>query len=225
MKKILTTSLFLMAVLAANAQTCTRSVSTFIKASGGYNIYGTATLSSDAGVLTLTFDKNFSTVSGPDLHVYLAKNNQSPTVAGNTNLELAALKSLSGEQSYTLTQGVKIDDYDNVLIHCKGGNHFWGGGTLGITTGSCSPSGIEEEKEEGFSVYPNPAHGIFTINIFNTNSYSLYIIDVTGKILVNEILSENKKQVDLSIFNEGLYFVRIADSEHKTIGIRKVLVY
>ncbi|MCX6181253.1 MAG: DM13 domain-containing protein [Bacteroidetes bacterium] len=225
MKKLLSTSFLFITTLIVNGQICTRTVSTYIKAPGGYNIYGTATLTNNAGALTLSFDKDFSTVGGPDLHVYLAKNNASPTAAGNTNLEVGKLKSNSGEQSYTIPPGINIEDYDNVLIHCKGGNHFWGGGTLSSVSGLCSTTGITESEQEVFSLYPNPANEILNINISNANAHSISITDVTGKILLNEILSENKKQVDVSKFTEGLYFVRIADGDDKTMGIRKFLVY
>ncbi len=114
------------------AQTvCTRTVADFGTSSGSYTITGSATLVDSAGMLTLTLSSDFFTDSGPDLYLYLSINDQAPTVPGNTNIQVAALSSNSGSQSYIVPGSTAIDDYDYVTIHCVDFNAFWDGGLLG----------------------------------------------------------------------------------------------
>ncbi|MBD79223.1 MAG: hypothetical protein CL840_09910 [Crocinitomicaceae bacterium] len=136
MKNISITAAFLLIWTFSFSQNiCKRKVSTFSPSSTSYTISGSATLTDSLGALYLSFSSTFSTNSGPDLYIYLSIRNQAPTVAGNTNIEVAKLSSFSGAQTYVVPSGVKIGDYDFVTIHCKRFNSFWDGGPLG--TQSC----------------------------------------------------------------------------------------
>ena len=73
------------------------------------------TLSDATGELQLTFSEGFSTSNGPGLFVYLT-NSASSTTGG---VELAALQSNTGAQTYNVGNGVQLGTYDYVLIYCK----------------------------------------------------------------------------------------------------------
>jgi len=141
MKPLSTILLVLATIFSSFSQTvCKRTVADFGPSSTNYTIEGSATLTDSAGILTLSLSDDFSTNNGPDLFLYLSKNNEAPTVPGNTNVEVAQLISNKGAQSYTVPGNTKIDDFDYVSIHCKAFNSFWDGGPLGAKTCQISPT-------------------------------------------------------------------------------------
>lgn len=199
MKKLLTSIAALVLIYNASAQTCTRNVAAFSGA-GGEKVSGMATLTNTNNVLTLSLAQNFSSDAGPDLHVYLAKNYAAPTTAGNTNVLLGVLKSLTGAQSYVIPSDVKISDYDQVLIHCVTYNHFYGGGALGAITGTCpTVAGIEDLGIPTSSFYFNS--DLKKIVLEETNA-SLLVYDVLG----NQLLVNNS---DLTSLRSGIYFAKM----------------
>ncbi len=81
----------------------------------------------------LRFSNDFRTQSGPDLKVFL-----SPTsfaqVSGRTavagSVALGELKATRGGQEYVIPDGVNIEDFNSVLVHCEAYSVLWGGGDL-----------------------------------------------------------------------------------------------
>ena len=212
MKKII----FIIAVnfvaISANAQVCSRTVSSFIKAKGGYDIAGQATLENNNGSIMLSFNEKFNTVSGPDLHVYLSQQNASPTLSGNANVLIAAIKSNTGAQSFIVPNDVNISDYDYVTIHCVLGNHFWGGGLLSSITGTCKVTAIDDEL-----VAAQPKL------IYDSNSQLLTLenVDSSAEILIYNILGtvvfkgNYTNAISMNQFNAGIYILRNEKSVFK----------
>jgi len=81
----------------------------------------------------LVFADNFNTASGPDLKIFLSKqdvNDVRGRTATNDAIKVSALKSPSGAQEYKLPESVNLADYTSILIHCEQFSHFWGGANL-----------------------------------------------------------------------------------------------
>lgn len=82
---------------------------------------GTASIytdSSDQYVLVL---EDFVVEDGPELHVYLAVEDQLPNQEGaelNGPIDLGVLKLVDGEQSYLIPPDVSLEEYQSVLIWC-----------------------------------------------------------------------------------------------------------
>ncbi len=75
------------------------------------------------------------------------------------------------------------------------------------------PVSIEENKEEHFSFYPNPAKN--SINLTDVKENSLVTItDLNGKVVTSEITSNSILSLDLS---KGLYLIKINNSVQKLI--------
>lgn len=72
--------------------------------------------------------------------------------------------------------------------------------------------------------YPNPFAGATTINIDEhaTMPCNLVVTDVTGRIVLENTISERKTRLDMSNLAKGAYFVRIADKEHKTANLKLI---
>jgi hypothetical protein len=69
--------------------------------------------------------KNFSTSSGPDLHVYLSKERQPANF-----IDIGSLRSNSGEQAYSIPRNTDVSQYKYALIHCQAYNHLFGSASL-----------------------------------------------------------------------------------------------
>lgn len=76
----------------------------------------------------------------------------------------------------------------------------------------------EEDTTFAFQVYPNPVSETLFIQLNGViNMSNLKMFDVAGKLLFSEILEQTnqpynfEKQIDVTNFQTGLYFVRLED--------------
>jgi len=71
-------------------------------------------------------------------------------------------------------------------------------------------SGLEDLKELGVSMYPNPNKGLFSIESVQSME-SIKIIDIKGR-LVYEVtdLNETKMEIDISNEKSGIYYIHIS---------------
>lgn len=79
------------------------------------------------------------------------------------------------------------------------------------------------ELEQKFGFYPNPTTGIITID--NTQlygmSYEIKVFDAVGKLLVVE---KNAEQINLSAYENGIYFMQVNDGNHATFTKKVSLI-
>jgi hypothetical protein len=82
---------------------------------------------------------------------------------------------------------------------------------------------LSSEELEAFvwDVYPNPANEILTVQVENQDA-RVRIYDATGKLVIETIVFEDKTIVDISSFENGIYFVEIFNNE--IIQTKRVLV-
>ena len=93
--------------------------------SGPYgNVSGTAEIVKQDSVFALVI-KNFSSSSGPDLHVYLSQERQPVNF-----VDLGSLRSTNGMQAYSIPSHANLISYKYALIHCKAYNHLFGSAAL-----------------------------------------------------------------------------------------------
>ena len=92
----------------------------------GYDVSGMATVGDLEGQLTLRFAEDFASSSGPDLHVWLVKNEAD---LGDV-LELGELRTTKGKQSYALPEGTVLEDYSYIYIWCKSASALFGRAVL-----------------------------------------------------------------------------------------------
>ncbi|HEX5169347.1 MAG TPA: DM13 domain-containing protein [Cyclobacteriaceae bacterium] len=79
----------------------------------GHTVSGTAKVYDEAGKKTVVLDP-FSAQNGPDLKVYLSKDENATEY-----INLGPLKSTMGKQSYDVTGMPDINDYKFVIIWCQ----------------------------------------------------------------------------------------------------------
>lgn len=82
-----------------------------------------------------------------------------------------------------------------------------------------SPLGIEEAQVASVSIAPNPSRGRFQINLTqNWTGPTFYqISDVTGKKVHQGRIDEAETTLDLSAFQNGLYFLRLQNKTYKLL--------
>lgn len=84
-------------------------------------------------------------------------------------------------------------------------------------------TGTPSLKESEIVVYPNPSNGKFTINKANTSGY-IEIYNSTGNRIYSdlEFKTQQKSEIDISDFAEGIYFIKIYNQ--KNIFTKKVII-
>lgn len=65
-------------------------------------------------MLQLMFSEDFSLSDGPGLYVYLS-NGESPSTDA---INLGSFISPSGAQNYDIPDGITLDNYTHVIVHC-----------------------------------------------------------------------------------------------------------
>jgi hypothetical protein len=83
--------------------------------------------------------------------------------------------------------------------------------TLTIIVGSSF--GITNHSSNGFTIYPNPSHGVFNVAPGNdlTGEFSLSIMDINGKIVYTlvGILQQQPIQINSGEWSSGTYIIRL----------------
>lgn len=79
--------------------------------------------------------------------------------------------------------------------------------------------GIEDQDVASLAIFPNPSNGMFKIQhdfIFNSGiEYQVH--DVSGKVIVEGILSESQTTIDLSAAQSGLFFLNASGKVFRLI--------
>ncbi|MEM7087615.1 MAG: choice-of-anchor L domain-containing protein [Bacteroidota bacterium] len=69
-----------------------------------------------------------------------------------------------------------------------------------------------DECEKIVEISPNPSNGELYINVSNTTSYEVEILDIYGNRLFNDSFGNSKIRIDLQHQRTGLYFVRVLEN-------------
>ena len=71
---------------------------------------------------------------------------------------------------------------------------------------------INDNAEDEIVIYPNPSKGIIYFKQNDSNSISrmflVSVYDITGKTVVEKRINESNKELDLTLLEKGLYFVK-----------------
>ncbi|MCX6230891.1 MAG: T9SS type A sorting domain-containing protein [Bacteroidetes bacterium] len=92
----------------------------------------------------------------------------------------------------------------------------------GIFTATSGPSGIKENSDNDYSIFPNPNNGIFQLKFDNIGLNDISKIEIynTGG---EKILQQEKSMlIDLSTASKGVYFLKIYNN--KTFLTKKIII-
>ncbi|MFQ3326559.1 MAG: hypothetical protein ACI8YC_001196, partial [Salibacteraceae bacterium] len=100
------------------------------------------------------------------------------------------------------------------------GNFEWQHPTYEIS--NATPLSVENFEADlvEFSIYPNPAHSIFSI-VTNTElkNETLSIFNVEGRLILRENLNQKVIKVDISDWESGVYIARLGNGETKKLVV------
>jgi hypothetical protein len=85
-------------------------------------------------------------------------------------------------------------------------------------------AGINESRNIVFSLFPNPASEIVTLNINNTKieDLEINIYSITGELVMSEMLKQFHKQINIGDLSNGIYMVEIKSEEW--LGKQKLII-
>ncbi len=122
------------------------------------------------------------------------------------------------------------DEDNNVGENWYSSTHVAGensqGQTLYGTPGAvCEFVGVDEAGAEGeISIYPNPSHGVFAIDLGQSAGWKVEIYNLTGKLVYSRTTSERQISVDRSDMIPGLYMIRLSNEDNGNIQTRKLVI-
>jgi hypothetical protein len=227
MKPLLLIAFLSFSFFQINGQ-CTENASNFGNntSTTSYNVSGDISVVLNTNnTITINFASNYRTASGPDVRLYLIKSegrsiSQLKSLNPN-NLENISfgLVGFSGAQSYTATipQNVDITKYDTVFFYCLQFNAFWDVGLYtAFSSKNCAVLNVDTFSLNKIVVYPNPAKNKIQFSNIDAVSAEIRIFNVLGKQVFHQSKID-KKTIDISTFNKGIYLIKIvADGKSKT---------
>ena len=82
---------------------------------------------------------------------------------------------------------------------------------------------IAAADDQDFSVYPNPASDIINLTLSNAGAADYFLYDMAGRLLAKGTMTaETPVQLDLSIFNNGVYYIKVVGD--KIRATKKIVV-
>jgi len=81
---------------------------------------------------------------------------------------------------------------------------------------------ITSIPEPDYLIYPNPTSGSVTIEMNNAGIHRIEVYDMPGKRLVSKNVAEDKVQLDLSPYTQGIYLIRLHTST--TVYTHKIIL-
>jgi len=73
-------------------------------------------------------------------------------------------------------------------------------------------------ESKGIKIYPNPANNELNVVYSNTSTSMAEVYDLSGKLLLRQVLQNNTPdKIDLNSISNGIYLLRISDTNFKLI--------
>lgn len=86
-----------------------------------------------------------------------------------------------------------------------------------VVAANCTGLVNNNSVEASVNVYPNPSKNIVNVEVLNTDSYNLTLMDVVGKVVLNgKAQSNSNVALDLSGQPRGVYFLTVESKGNKT---------
>ena len=77
---------------------------------------------------------------------------------------------------------------------------------------------------ESIKIYPNPAANEVHLQAGSVEKLTVQLFDITGKQLTENISFTNSTTINLQELSQGIYFIRITDTNSGSMNIQKVVI-
>ena len=81
--------------------------------------------------------------------------------------------------------------------------------------------GIKSFGEEQIRIYPNPVNEILTFQLLKPGLYTIVITSINGQIIYSKQSISSTRQIDLSSYQKGVYFLIITSRDF--IATKKII--
>ena len=88
--------------------------------------------------------------------------------------------------------------------------------SLSVDVQLCTNLNNTNQEFSTINLFPNPNNGQFTINISDEENTQINITNVLGQIILSQ-KGESITKIDLSKFENGMYFIKVINTNNKTI--------
>jgi len=117
------------------------------------------------------------------------------------------------------TNNVNTSSYiqDNGCDIGSGGFGAWytASDALAIRMNFGYPSSVNDDLRSGFSIYPNPSNGIFTIDNQNSENSNFVVRNIIGQLAFQGTVNNmSNRTIDLSGFESGVYTIEFDSKEN-----------
>ncbi len=153
---------------------------------------------------------------------FIGNNSGDDPGTGNAN-SLTVTQGMTLNETFTIPIPTTLTNGDYYLhIRVQDQNGTWSLYKRALFTVDNTVS-VDEFNSDVFSVYPNPSNDKIFVDFKQKSDYIITLFDSTGKELfsINELKLHN--QIDLSIFNTGLYFLKIKEIATNKVQNFKIL--
>ena len=82
--------------------------------------------------------------------------------------------------------------------------------------GECITTGVNEIRNPGFVIYPNPIKNLFTIETGIPGIYNIDITSINGQLLLKKVMVGTNGELDFSQFKSGVYIVTVRSKDFVT---------
>lgn len=140
--------------------------------------------------------------------------NPTPKVNIKANVNNLSIGAFNGSIKW-YKNGQLMSDTDSILINATSGSYYVivtdkKGCITKSETYNHSITKLNQLFFEGIKLYPNPSNNFIIIENANSEHLYLEIIDISGKmILENKLISQINK-IDIQKINSGIYFVKLS---------------
>lgn len=93
--------------------------------------------------------------------------------------------------------------YISFITNDEGQSHGWELNYKATTLG------LDDETQNNFSLYPNPANDILNLKLANYNNTRVLIYDQLGREIMNKEINSNETQFNVDEFPKGVYILQI----------------
>lgn len=79
-------------------------------------------------------------------------------------------------------------------------------------------TGLDELREWGISIFPNPTLDILNIRSSENRDFKIMIFGINGQLLKEQVMENSEVSIDVSTFAAGIYPIRFVDKENTKDG-------